>query len=926
VFPSSLNGIFAKSGLARARTPPEVKKVDNDQQRAQLAMLRQNFNKLAGWAGRIAEQVEGLEVELNRARESAKQAASGAIASAAPTPRHEPSGARGAKRGRAAVVCWDLGHNPAGRAMVLYDLLARDWDVELIGPLWKRFGEEVWKPIAEGQRKVRTFPCETLEQFFPAALTLAENADYSLVVVCKPRLPALFLGAMIKKRIGCPLVLDVDDFELSFFHNETTASLDDLETALPEALLEPYEELATRTCDGLIRDADAVTVSNVALRRRYGGYIVRHARDEIAFRPQRFDRQFERRRMNISDGDFAIMFVGTPRPHKGIYAVAKTLHDLADRHFVFHIVGDITDRRVLLELESYDQARLVLHAGCSFDELPSRLAAADAVVLLQDPGHSISQFQIPAKVSDAAALGLPILTTDVPPLRDLAEQGLVTPIEVDSLGENLQRLWREREAGRHAPAQRDVRAAFEAELGFSINRQRLDSAIARAATAPRELPCSYQRLLDITTYAYSCVRSQRRARLRVTSGHPTVPTANAVDLVMFWKQNDTGLYGRRSDMLMKHLLASGRVRKILQFDAALELAELGRLAETISGVNSAASLTLGNTIDNQYRLRDCERHLLRTYLWDRRQRPAHLVPNVGPSLDAYPSFVASQMEAAGILPEKALAWVCPVVFAFPAIAAAIPFAGIVGDIIDDQRAFQMQASYRRKIEESYEATLPLFDLTLTNCVSLAEIFSPIVGHIHVVPNGTELPDSGLRVPSALTKLNRPIAGYVGNLRDRIDWTLLHDTALELPEVTFVIVGGGERLEDVTRIRRLPNVVFLGVIPYDEVQAYIQGFDVALVPHKLTELTLRMNPLKVYQYFAAGKPIVSTEIANVDAELQPFIRFAAEPKDFANHIRSAVEEPLSHDSGYEAALQGITWQNRVMRITEIIDAWRSSRPQ
>ena len=109
-----------------------------------------------------------------------------------------------------------------------------------------------------------------------------------------PRLPSLLLGALIKDRCGCPMVLDVDDFELSFFPDETTAPLDALSAAGAAALHEPYAELATRAADGVVKDADAVIVSNMALRDRFGGIMVRHARDEDDFHPDRFDRAAER--------------------------------------------------------------------------------------------------------------------------------------------------------------------------------------------------------------------------------------------------------------------------------------------------------------------------------------------------------------------------------------------------------------------------------------------------------------------------------------------------------------------------------------------------------------------------------------------------------------------------------------------------------
>ena len=74
-----------------------------------------------------------------------------------------PAAPKTEKRRKAAVISWDLGHNPVGRAMVLYDLLDRDWDVELVGPLWSRFGGKVWGPIADSDRRVRGFACDTLE-------------------------------------------------------------------------------------------------------------------------------------------------------------------------------------------------------------------------------------------------------------------------------------------------------------------------------------------------------------------------------------------------------------------------------------------------------------------------------------------------------------------------------------------------------------------------------------------------------------------------------------------------------------------------------------------------------------------------------------------------------------------------------------------
>jgi len=246
-----------------------------------------------------------------------------------------------AKKGRAAIICWDLCHNPAGRAIVLYDLMARDWDVELIGPLWSQFGGKVWGPIASSDRNIRTISCENLQDFYPAARAFAETNPYELVVVSKPRAPSLAIGAMIKKYQGCPLVLDVDDLELSFADSQDPVSEADIKKNLVEAFRLPFESMATRYCDKLIQDADSLTVSNIALRGRYGGHIVRHARDENVFDPAHYNRDIARKKLGLKKNDFALMFVGTPRPHKGIYDIAEALHDMNDKRFVLNIIGNI---------------------------------------------------------------------------------------------------------------------------------------------------------------------------------------------------------------------------------------------------------------------------------------------------------------------------------------------------------------------------------------------------------------------------------------------------------------------------------------------------------------------------------------------------------------------------------------------------------
>jgi len=243
----------------------------------------------------------------------------------------------------------------------------------------------------------------------------------------------MFIGALIKEACHCPLILDVDDFELSFFKNEEFASIDELKADIHGALHQPFEELATRYVQNLISSADSVTVSNVALRQRFSGHMVRHARDEKEFRNSELRRAAARKELRILADDFALVFIGTPRAHKGVLQVAKALEQLNDPHLVFHIIGDISDKALKDELLSFKCARVVLHPNCPFDALPDLLAAADLVPLLQDVAHAVSQYQIPAKISDALSLGVPVVATSTPPLADVIASGAIHKTDVNDL-------------------------------------------------------------------------------------------------------------------------------------------------------------------------------------------------------------------------------------------------------------------------------------------------------------------------------------------------------------------------------------------------------------------------------------------------------------------------------------------------------------
>jgi glycosyltransferase involved in cell wall biosynthesis len=119
---------------------------------------------------------------------------------------------------------------------------------------------------------------------------------------------------------------------------------------------------------------------------------------------------------------------------------------------------------------------------------------------------------------------------------------------------------------------------------------------------------------------------------------------------------------------------------------------------------------------------------------------------------------------------------------------------------------------------------------------------------------------------------------------------------------------------------LPNVHLLGWRPYEELPACCKGFDVALLPFKIDELTLAANPLKLREYLAAGLPVVSSALPEVE-RLRPLVRIAADTEGFVR----AIEEILAGgEAGLSAlrseAMRGESWDRRTEEMSEIADRY------
>ena len=799
------------------------------------------------------------------------------------------------------VLAWDVGHNPLGRAYLLAEALARSYTVVLAGFQFPRYGEAVWKPLRDSSFRTVSIPGRSFPEFQRTLETLTRRVDADVVVACKARLPAVQAGLMLKALRNRPLLVDVDDYELSFFPNRQP--LNDLSTQAADALAEPFEEAWTRYTEHLLPFADRLLVSNPELQRRFGGVVVPHARDETVFEPEIVDRDAARRALGLDVDQKVVMFVGTPRPHKGVLEILDAVKALQREDYCFVIVGTPPDKGFADVLRDRGENTLRLIGDQPFDQLPEVTAAADLICLLQDPETEIAQYQLPAKVVDAIAMGVPVLATDVPPLRKLIESGVVEPVTKETLSARIA-WWLEATNEVRDAYRVRARGAFLRDFSYETIHRALFNEVEKCLAAPTSLPPAADQFLAAQARRYASTDAK---------------SDEGMDMVMFWKQGDIGLYGRRFDMLVRELSRRKEVRRIAVFDAPFSVYQV--LRDHVPDTTVHHQVVAANKIVRRWGLLDEGKVTHHVFLFDNR---AVLSEDRYPHGSRFVDFVAAELDGVGIDPGRAVFWYYPVLDEIGALSARFKPRLKVVDVVDDQRTrpdlseedrAEMTRHYRKVVEEA--------DLVLANCEAVRAAMS-VYGHdVALVPNGCDTdplpPNPETRLFSRFCDLPRPILGLVGNLEGKTDLVLLERLARERPNYQLVLIGSTHTNADILALDEHPNVHFFGIVPYSEVKAWIKQFDVALLPHLDTAQTRSMHPLKMLVYAAAGVRMVSTRIENL-GEFEPFISLAEGHGAFIDAVDAAVAGTANGGSGDLAdVVARNSWARRVDEIMDRIGA-------
>jgi glycosyltransferase involved in cell wall biosynthesis len=252
---------------------------------------------------------------------------------------------------------------------------------------------------------------------------------------------------------------------------------------------------------------------------------------------------------------------------------------------------------------------------------------------------------------------------------------------------------------------------------------------------------------------------------------------------------------------------------------------------------------------------------------------------------------------------------------------------VIYHVVDEYLSYcqgDVQARTRQQTLE--RQMLKKADLVIVVSESLFQAKQPFNEHTYLVPNGVDYQayaramDSNEPPPPDIAELPKPLIGYSGLIASRLDLNLLRHLATTHPDWSIVLLGTTDDRNcavELMRLRQTENVHFLGRREIDQVPRYIQAFDVCIIPYQIDERAQNASPLKLYDYMAAGKPIVTTNFSAAN-QFKKVVRVADNQEEFLNYIKDALSEN-DHDLCLERQRIAAenTWEQRVRQLSRIV---------
>lgn len=253
----------------------------------------------------------------------------------------------------------------------------------------------------------------------------------------------------------------------------------------------------------------------------------------------------------------------------------------------------------------------------------------------------------------------------------------------------------------------------------------------------------------------------------------------------------------------------------------------------------------------------------------------------------------------------------------------IPHRHLVFDLVDDLAAYGgEERAEARSTVRPLDGLVSRCDLLVVTAATLLERYGHAAKRVEFVPNGFDArrfsPEcAGRSVPAALAELPRPLVGFIGTIFPFLDFELLQAVSRKHSDKSFVLVGpvAVSARKELDRLVGESNVFHVDAQPQDAIPSFVASFDVCLSFFRRGRVADGVSPLKVYEYLAMGKPVVSSPMRSLQEEsVGSAVAFAGNADEFAGQIERCLREDSPVKARQRrAAVRSHSWDQLVQRL-------------
>lgn len=259
------------------------------------------------------------------------------------------------------------------------------------------------------------------------------------------------------------------------------------------------------------------------------------------------------------------------------------------------------------------------------------------------------------------------------------------------------------------------------------------------------------------------------------------------------------------------------------------------------------------------------------------------------------------------------------------VVRRLPARLSVYEVLDQDETLAKDERHRRLIREHEEDVCREVDMVVGITEELASQRRPYNAETYVANGGADLEFFGRAlldstpVPEDIARLPKPVLGYMGSLDPwKMDVELITHIARANPDCSLALVGFVWYGFDPRQFEGCPNIHVLGPKDYEDFPGYLKAMDVCLMPFPLNGITLNGDAIKLYEYLAAGKPVVSTPVPAA-RRFRDIVHVAETNQEFVQAVQLCLHEPADAMAKRLERIQSHSWGHRVRLHEKLVES-------